>query len=92
MYGSVYKETLLNKLLDTLTIDNQINSFFKENAEIFKLNEPLFKFVYSVSIDNVDKNDIIKSFIRYNYIDKLFLDSLSYQFTNKILSRFNLDI
>ena len=37
-------------------------------------------------IDNVDKNDIKKSFIRYNDIDKLFLDSLSYQFTNKILS------
>ena len=87
LYGSVYKETLLNKLLDTLTIDNQINSFFKENAEIFKLNEPLFKIRFiQFPIDNVDKNDIIKSFIRYNYIDKLFLDSLSYQFTNKILS------
>ena len=87
LYGSVYKETLLNKLLDTLTMDNEINSFFKENAEIFKLNESLFKIRFiQFPIDNVDKNDIIKSFIRYNDIDKLFLDSLSYQFTNKILS------
>lgn len=87
LYGSVYKETLLNKLLDTLTIDNEINSFFKENAEIFKLNESLFKIRFiQFPIDNVDKNDIIKSFIRYNDIDKIFLDSLSYQFTNKFLS------
>ena len=87
LYGSVYKETLLNKLLDTLTIDEEVNSFFKENAKIFKLNESLFKIRFiQFPIDNVDKNDIIKSFIRYNDIDKLFLDSLSYQFTNKILS------
>ena len=87
LYGSVYKETLLNKLLDTLTIDNEINFFFKQNIEIFRLNESLFKIRFiQFPIDNVDKNDIIKSFIRYNEIDKFFLDSLSYQFTNKILS------
>ena len=87
LYGGVYKETLLNKLLDTLTIDDEINLFYKENAKIFKINESLFKIRFiQFPIDNVDKNDIIKSFIRYNEIDKLFLDSLSYQFTNKILS------
>ena len=87
LYGNVYKETLLNKLLDTLRINDQINFFFKQNIEIFRLNESLFKIRFiQFPIDNVDKNDIVKSFIRYNEIDKLFLDSLSYQFTNKILS------
>ena len=77
----------MNKLLDTLIIDRKINSFYDENKEIFKLNESLYKIRFiQFPIDNVDKNDIKKSFIRYNDIDKLFLDSLSYQFTHKILS------
>ena len=87
LYGTIYKETLLNKLLDTLIIDRKINSFYDENKEIFILNESLYKIRFiQFPIDNVDKNDIKKSFIRYNDIDKLFLDSLSYQFTHKILS------
>ncbi len=86
LYGTVYKETLLNKMIDTLTLEKKINSFYEENNEIFRLNESLFKIRFiQFPIDNVDKNDIIKSFIRFNKIDKFFLDSLSYQFTNKIL-------
>ena len=87
LYGTVYKETLLNKITDTLTIEKRINSFYKDNDEIFRLNESLFKIRFiQFPIDNVDKNDIIKSFIRFNKIDKFYLDSLSYQFTNKILT------
>jgi len=87
LYGTVYKETLLNKMIDTLTVEERINSFYKDNDEIFRLNESLFKIRFiQFPIDNVDKNDIIKSFIRYNKIDKFYLDSLSYQFTNKILT------
>ena len=87
LYGTVYKETLLNKMIDTLTLEKRINSFYKDNDEIFRLNESLFKIRFiQFPIDNVDKNDIIKSFIRYNKIDKFYLDSLSYQFTNKILT------
>ena len=87
LYGTVYKETLLNKIIDTLTLEKRINSFYKGNNEIFRLNEPLFKIRFiQFPIDNVDKNDIIKSFIRYNNIDKFYLDSLSYQFTNNILT------
>ena len=87
LYGTVYKETLLNKMIDTLTVEERINSFYKDNDQIFRLNESLFKIRFiQFPINNVDKNDIIKSFIRYNKIDKLYLDSLSYQFTNKILT------
>ncbi|MAU58458.1 MAG: hypothetical protein CMC33_02215, partial [Flavobacteriaceae bacterium] len=87
LYGTVYKETLLNKMIDTLTLEKRINSFYKDNYKIFRLNESLFKIRFiQFPIDNVDKNDIIKSFIRYNKFDKFYLDSLSYQFTNKILT------
>ncbi len=87
LYGTVYKETLLNKMIDTLTVEERINSFYKDNDQIFRLNESLFKIRFiQFPINNVDKNDIIKSFIRYNKIDKLYLDSLSYKFTNKILT------
>ena len=87
LFGTVYKESLLNNLLDTLSIDKKLNLFYEENQDIFRLNESLFKIRFiQFPNDNVDKNDIIKSFIRYNKLDKTFLDSLSYQFTNKIFS------
>ena len=87
LYGNVYKESLLNNLLDTLSVDKKLSLFYEENYNLFKLNESLFKIRFiQFPIDNVDKNDIIKSFIRYNKLDKVFLDSLSYQFTNMIFS------
>ncbi|MBK77750.1 MAG: peptidylprolyl isomerase [Flavobacteriaceae bacterium] len=90
LYGSVYKEKLLKKALDTLSLEKKINLFYEENYDIFKLNESLYKIRFiQFPIDNVDKNEIIKSFIRYNKIDKKFLDSLSYQFNNKIFSDSN---
>ena len=87
LYGIVYKESLLINLLDTLSVDKKLSLFYEENYNLFKLNESLFKIRFiQFPIDNVDKNDIIKSFIRYNKLDKVFLDSLSYQFTNMIFS------
>ena len=35
LYGSVYKETLLNKITDTLTIEKRINSLVKVLRVIF---------------------------------------------------------
>ena len=54
LYGTVYKETLLNKMIDTLTLEKRINSFYKDSYKIFRLNESLFKIRFiQFPIDNV---------------------------------------
>jgi len=86
LYGTIYKESLLSKLVDTLSIENNVDSLFLKNREIFRLNESLYKIRFiQFSLNNINRYDIKKRFIRFNYVDKIFLDSLSYQFTNKIL-------
>ena len=61
--------------------------FLNNNKEIFRLKAPLFKVRYiHVPPYNVDKEKIKLSFQRFNYDDRVFLDSLSYQFSTYLLS------
>ena len=61
--------------------------FLNNNKEIFRLKAPLFKVRYiHVPPYNVDKEKIKLSFQRFNYNDRVFLDSLSYQFSTYLLS------
>lgn len=64
LYVTYYKNALVNKKLDTLVFQNEIDSFYIKHKESFKLNETLIKFKYI----HVDPNNRK----RYN-IKKLFL-------------------
>lgn len=46
LYVSYYKNALVNKKLDTLVTQAQIDSFYVQNQSSFKLNEALIKFKY----------------------------------------------
>ncbi|NJB82863.1 hypothetical protein [Wenyingzhuangia aestuarii] len=63
LYVSYYKNALVNKKLDTLVFENEIDSFYVKNHTNFKLNEDLVQFKYI----HVDQNNRK----RYN-IRKLF--------------------
>ncbi|GGF80287.1 hypothetical protein [Wenyingzhuangia marina] len=64
LYVTYYKNALVNKKLDTLVFQNEIDSFYVKHKESFKLNETLIKFKY-IHIDSKNRK-------RYN-IKKLFL-------------------
>jgi hypothetical protein len=86
LYSNTYKQTVLNKSIDTIISVQDLDSFLIQNQSIFKLNSPLYQVRYiQLPHDNVDVNEIKRSFQRFNTEDVYFLDSLSFQFTNHIL-------
>lgn len=64
LYVTYYKNALVNKKLDTLVFQKEIDSFYVKNQQSFKLNETLIKFKY-IHVDPKNRK-------RYN-IKKLFL-------------------
>ena len=87
IYGNKYRQTIASKAIDTFISGNEIDSFLYKNKSVFILKSPLFKIRYiHVPPGNVDQNQIQLSFQRFNNDDKLFLDSLSFQYTNYMLS------
>jgi len=58
-----YKEAIVKQELDTLVTQINIDSFYKENKEIFRLNEELVKFRYiSFGIDILNPQEFISLF------------------------------
>ena len=87
LFINSYRKAVINKNLDTIINYSEINMFLNNNKEIFRLKAPLFKVRYiHVPPYNVDKEKIKLSFQRFNYNDRVFLDSLSYQFSTYLLS------
>ena len=87
LFTNLYRKAVLNKNLDTILNSNEINMFLNNNKEIFKLKAPLFKVRYiHLPPYNVDKDKIKLSFQRFNSDDRIFLDSLSYQYNTYLLS------
>ena len=87
LYANTYLQSVVNTFLDTLVSTNEIDSFLIANNSAFKLNAPLYKarFIH-LPPDNVDQFEIQRSFERFNQKDQLFLDSLSFQFYDFLLS------
>ena len=87
LYTNSYRKVVLNKNLDTIISSKEINAFLNKNKEIFRLKAPLFKVRYiHLPLENVDQNKIKLSFQRFNKKDRIFLDSLSYQYNSYLLS------
>ena len=87
LYENTYRKAVINKNLDTLISDYEMQNFLSDNAELFKLKAPLFQVRYiHLPPDNVDQFEIQRSFQRFDTYDRKFLDSLSFQFYNFILS------
>jgi hypothetical protein len=87
LYANTYLQSVVNTSLDGLVSTNEIDSFLIANNSAFKLNAPLYKarFIH-LPPDNVDQFEIQRSFERFNQKDQLFLDSLSFQFYDFLLS------
>ncbi len=71
LYVSYYKNALVNKKLDTLVFQQEIDSFYHKNKQSFKLNETLVKFKY-IHVDrrNRKRTQIKKLFESDSFKDK----------------------
>jgi len=85
--GAVYLYRTIDKAINTDITSQELDSFLLQNRSVFKLNAPLFQVRFiELPHDNVDINEIKRSFQRFDEEDKDYLDSLSFQFTNHILA------
>ena len=83
LYNSNYKSSIIKSKIDTLITKIQLSEYYRINNSIFLLKEPLYRYkLIEFSKNNIDRKEITKRFIRNSDIDKVFLDSLSFQFLN----------
>ena len=87
LYSNTYKQSVIDKAIDTDITSQELDSFLLQNRSVFKLNAPLYQVRFiELPHDNVDLNEIKRSFQRFDEEDMDYLDSLSFQFTNHILA------
>ena len=83
LYTSAYVEALVSQNIDTLVPDSELQKVYVANKQLFVLKEDLLKLRYiniNASISNL--KEIKKRFKRFNYHDKIRLDSISIQFNS----------
>jgi len=63
LFINSYKEAVVKQYLDTIITDDDIDQFYLNNNEIFKLNEELIKVKYiKIGKDDSNKNALLKLF------------------------------
>lgn len=81
LYTKAYADALVSKQLDTSFIQDEIQNYYEEHLENFRLNEDLVKLRFiNIDKNSLDFQDIKKKFIRFNEQDKIDLDRTALQF------------
>ncbi len=80
LYSKAYADAMVAKRLDTTFQQQEIEGYYKEHLENFRLNEDLVKLRFINLNNNLDYDDIKRKFIRFNEEDKIDLDKISLQF------------
>ncbi len=82
-----YTEFVVSLKLDTLISSFEASAFYEKNNNNFKLKEPIYRVRFLNFLkNNVDRKEITRSFKRFNNLDRRFIDSLSFQFSNSFLA------
>lgn len=81
LYTKAYADALVAKQLDTSFNQEEVESYYEEHLENFRLNEDLVKLRFiNLDKNSLDFQDIKKKFIRFNEQDKIDLDKTALQF------------
>jgi len=87
LYNNNYKASIIKAQIDTLITQKQLVEYYTDNNSIFSLKEPLYRYRFiKFHKNNVDRKEITNRFIEFSNLDKVFLDSLSFQFSNSFLN------
>ncbi|MDA0780359.1 MAG: peptidyl-prolyl cis-trans isomerase [Bacteroidetes bacterium] len=87
LYIKTYQEEWLKARVDTLVEDAEMDAYFKENKQHFKLHQDLMRGRYiKLSSFNFNKPSVSKALRRFNPEDRTYLDSISLQFNNSYLN------
>ncbi|MAZ72773.1 MAG: peptidylprolyl isomerase [Flavobacteriaceae bacterium] len=85
LYTEAYKNTIINRQLDSTVSDTELEEFYNENKQNFKLNDQLFKIRY-IHIDEnfTNLSQTSQKLERFNETDKeaLMAESIQYKSFN----------
>jgi hypothetical protein len=78
-----YKEFIVKSNIDTLISKTEIETYYRENQNNFRLNEAMVNLRYiALPSENIDLLEIKNKLIRFQEEDIRFLDSLTFQFNS----------
>lgn len=81
LYTKAYIEALVKRDMDTVVTNQQADKFYKQNKDVFRLNEELVKFRYiKVDANALNFSSILEKFKRFNSKDKKDLNAMAMQF------------
>ena len=87
LYISNYEKEWLKTRVDTIVSNDQLQSYYNDNKNKFRLRQDILlaRFI-ELPIENFNKNQIVRSFRRLNFQDKIYLDSISLQFKSSFIN------
>ena len=87
LYISNYEKEWLKTRVDTIVSYDQLQSYYNDNKNKFKLRQDILlaRFI-ELPIENFNKTQIVRSFRRLNFQDKIYLDSISLQFKSSFIN------
>ena len=87
LYISNYEKEWLKTRVDTIVSNDQLESYYNDNKNKFRLRQDILlaRFI-ELPIENFNKTQIVRSFRRLNFQDKIYLDSISLQFKSSFIN------
>ena len=83
LWSRTYKEFIVKSNIDSLISKQEIDNYYQENKNNFRLNEVMLNLRYiALPSENNDVLEIKEKLIRFEEEDIRFLDSLSFQFNS----------
>ena len=83
LWSRSYKEFIVKSNIDTLISKTEIETYYRENQNNFRLNEVMVNLRYiALPSENIDLLEIKDKLIRFQEDDIRFLDSLTFQFNS----------
>ncbi len=83
LWSRSYKEFIVKSNIDTVISKAEVEAFYQENQNNFRLNEIMVNLRYiALPSENIDLLEIKNKLIRFQEEDVRFLDSLTFQFNS----------
>ena len=87
IFIKTYQEEWLKSRMDTLVTSQEIEAYYDENKQNFKLHQDLVRGRYvQLSLTNFNKASVSRALRRFNESDRNYLDSISLQFNSADLN------
>ena len=87
IFIKTYQEEWLKSRMDTLVTPQEIEAYYKDNKQNFKLHQDLVRGRYvQLPLANFNKASVSRALRRFNDSDRNYLDSISLQFNSAYLN------